>query len=190
MKPSDVAASASPAASGYSVLSSLPPHPWACALTGSFGPKNNHIVFSPLVFALLGTSPDIPIAWCTQIPSPPTIFGEIIPRHISLPRATWLPQRTPRTAGVHSRQTIETDCCARTLRTTQWWHPRSWRKLADAPGSKPGAQHGHAGSNPAERTNINCHAPLGKLEKPPDSGSGALGVRLPRGAPRVASSKA
>ena len=55
---------------------------------------------------------------------------------------------------------------------------------------KTGCPTGHAGSNPAERTHVtNCLAPLGKLEKPPDLGSGALGVRLPRGAPRVASSE-
>lgn len=62
--------------------------------------------------------------------------------------------------------------------------------LADAPGSKPGAQPGMQVQILPSAHITNCLAPLGKLEKPPDLESGALGVRLPRGAPRVASSEA
>lgn len=55
-------------------MSSLPPPQWACAPTGSLGPKNNLIYLSLLVLALLGTSSDIPIVWCTPNTMSANIF--------------------------------------------------------------------------------------------------------------------
>ncbi len=126
-RPSDAAASASPAASGYSVLC-LPPFPWACAPTGSLGLKNNLIHLSLLVFALLGTSPDVPGVWCTQTSSTPTAFDEIIPGHHPLTGARWVTSKAHQ-AGVQRRQATEWRCHVRPLRTSQWWHSRPWRNI-------------------------------------------------------------
>jgi hypothetical protein len=130
-----VAAPGNPDASGYSA--NLPPHQWACAPAGSKGPKKTLIKISASLFSLPGTSPDIPVVWCIQFRWSTTDVAEIRARHSMLCVATCLQHRT-REVRVQRDETGEQHCPVRTLRTTQWWHPRSWRKSGRRARLKPG----------------------------------------------------
>ena len=144
-----MAATADPCASGR--YATLPPHQWACALAGSKGQKKNLIHLSISLFPLHGTSPDVPPVRYTQIDWRTAKFAKDHARQAAIPVATCLQQGT-RQPVCTANATGEWVCFVRTLRTPQWWHPRSWRNQVDAPGSNPGARYGRAGSTPAERT--------------------------------------
>src|SRR3954453_4181908 len=129
------AAPGNPDASGYSA--NLPPQQWACAPAGSKGLKKNLIRISALLFSLHGTSPNIPVVRCTQFHCNAVSLAEIWGRHPTFRVATYLEHRTRR-VRVHGDGAGESHCLVRTLRTTQWWHPRSWRKLGRRARLKPG----------------------------------------------------
>ena len=122
-------------ASGYSA--NLPPQQRASAPAGSKGLKTILIYLSALLFAMLGMSPDIPLADCTQFHCATTISTEIVGLHQTLRVAPSLQHRT-RTPRVQCAGDGEQPCPVRPLRTTQWWHPRSWRNLGRRARLKPG----------------------------------------------------
>lgn len=130
-----VAAPGNPDASGDPA--DLPPPLWACAQAGSKGPKKSLINISASLFAQPGTSPDIPVAVCTQIRCIATDSAAITSRHPPFRVAPFFKRRT-RSGRVHSGETCEQACPVGTLRTTQWWHPRSWRKSGRRARLKPG----------------------------------------------------
>ena len=119
-----LAAPGSPVASGYSA--NLPPHQWASAPAGSTGVKKILIYLTALLFALLGMSPDIPLARCTQLHCGTMGIAAILGLHPALRVAPSI------------RTDSKRRCSVGPLRTTQWWHPRSWRKYGRRARLKPG----------------------------------------------------
>lgn len=83
-------------------------------------------------------------------------------------------QRTPRRCATQTSSELR--CCVSPLRTSQWWHPRSWRNIWQTrPAQNRVPNRACRFKSCRAHKPTNYVAPLGKLEKPPDLGSGAWG---------------
>jgi hypothetical protein len=125
-----VAAPGCPVASCY--YANLPPHQWASAPAGSKGLKKILIYLTALLFALLGMSPDIPVARCTQFSCYTTDFAEIVGLQLALRIAPSITATHPdlpacnaaRTANTLSRQTFENYTVVASALVAELWQTR------------------------------------------------------------------
>jgi hypothetical protein len=166
-----VATPGSPDASGYSA--NLPPRRWASALAGSKGPKKILIYLSASLFALLGMSPDIPVACCTQLHSNTTDSGEISGLHLTFRVAPSIAAPHPDSWGAMrrglriplSRQTFENYTVVASALVAESRQTRPAQTRVPNPGVQvqilPSALGG-------------CRASVTEVEDVPDSDSGAL----------------
>jgi hypothetical protein len=98
--------------------------------------KKTLMNISTSLLSLPGTSPDLPVVCCTQLLCSTPIFVERPGGHSALHVARCLQRRT-RQDRVHSGEAAERHCLIGTLRITQRWHPRSWRKSGRRARTKP-----------------------------------------------------